>query len=50
MSRDTIDGLKRRIAQRKAIHRATADLEARLVLLVAKQLRREMRAGRKRAA
>lgn len=48
MSRDTIDGLKRRIAHRKANRQSSKDLTARLIQAVAKQLRQEMRAERKR--
>ena len=47
--RETIDCLRRRLAQHKASHKSVKDIEVRLVLLVAKQLRREIRAERKQA-
>lgn len=45
--RKEIAALRARIAQRKERHEAVIDLEARLVLLVAKLIRREMRDERK---
>ncbi len=45
--RETIPDLKRRIAARKAQRQSCKDLEARLVWLVAKQIRRELKAEKR---